>query len=33
MDNSQNAIAVVYKKHWQKLYIHAYNLLNDGESW
>lgn len=32
MDNSQNAIAVVYKKHWQKLYIHAYNLLNDGES-
>lgn len=32
MDNSQNAIAVVYKKHWQKLYIHAYNLLNDEES-
>ena len=32
MDNSQNAIAILYRKHWQKLYIHAYNLLNDGES-
>ena len=32
MNDSQNAIAVVYKKHWQKLYIHAYNLLNDEES-
>ena len=32
MDNSQNAIAILYKQYWQKLYIHAYNLLNDGES-
>lgn len=32
MDNSQNVIAVLYRKHWHKLYIHAYNLLNDGES-
>ncbi|MEY8684974.1 RNA polymerase sigma factor [Bacteroides sp. AN502(2024)] len=31
MNDSQNAIAVIYRKHWQKLYIHAYNLLNDGE--
>ena len=32
MNSSQNAIAVLYRKYWQKLYIHAYNLLNDGES-
>ncbi len=32
MDNSQNAIAVIYREHWQKLYIHAYNLLNDEEN-
>lgn len=32
MNNSQNAITVIYREHWQKLYIHAYNLLNDEES-
>lgn len=32
MDNSQNAIADIYREHRQKLYIHAYNLLNDEES-
>ncbi|WP_285827525.1 sigma-70 family RNA polymerase sigma factor [Bacteroides acidifaciens] len=32
MSSSQNAITVLYRKYWQKLYIHAYNLLNDGES-
>lgn len=32
MNDSQNAITVIYREHWQKLYIHAYNLLNDEES-
>lgn len=32
MDSGRNAIAVLYRKHWQELYIHACNLLNDGES-
>ena len=31
MNNSQNAITVIYREHWQKLYIHAYNLLNDED--
>ena len=32
MNNSQNAITVIYREHGKKLYIHAYNLLNDEES-
>lgn len=32
MNDSQNAITVIYREHWQKLYIHAYNLLNDEEN-
>lgn len=32
MDNGRKAISILYRTHWQKLYIHACNLLNDGES-
>lgn len=31
MDIGQNAIAILYRKHWRKLYVHACNLLNDEE--
>lgn len=31
MNDSQNAIATLYQKHWQKLYVHASNLLNKEE--
>ncbi len=32
MNDSQNAITVIYRNIGKKLYIHAYNLLNDEES-
>lgn len=32
MDKASNVVAVLYRKHWQKLYIHALNLVNDRES-
>lgn len=28
MDNGRKAISILYRTHWQKLYIHACNLLN-----